>query len=806
MTLIFLCLAWVLGIVAGPALPPGVRMPLVVSGAALLAAAVGARARRGLHRPALVVAACALGWARVAMLPPAGGAGSPAALHGSTVTLRGWVAAPPDVRATYTQLTLQATGAVGSEGARPVHGRVLLQVPHYPAYEYGDELRVTGALEEPPVLEGFDYRAYLAARGIPSLVRRAEVVPEGRRPGAWVALVRRALGVKARLRGVTESILPGAEAGLLSGILLGLDHTLPGDLDDAFRRVGLTHIIVISGYNIAMVAQLLLLSGAILRRTWAVAVALVGVALYGAFVGLDPPVARAVLMGAVWLGGPLVGRRSHSPTSLALATVVMTAANPRQLGDVSFQLSFASTMGLLLLEPVLARGLLAWAERAPEEPRRGRIVRVVRDVLLVTVAAQLATLPVVWHHFRELSLVALLANILVLWSQPAILVAGAAATALGALHLGVGRAAVWVAWPSLRYTVWVVETLARLPWASRPVPELPGGAVAAFYALLALPVLAAGRRPRGATPPPDDGAPPSPALTPRREPPRPPSRAALPSLALATVLVWAAALSLPDGRWGIRFLDVGQGDAIVIRSPGGRTVLVDGGPDPVLLMGRLGRALPFWQRRVDLVVCTHPDADHLSGLLPVLAHRDVGAALESPLMGDSALAQEWRSRLVGRGIPVVTAARGVRVTIGEGELTVLHPPADPSPTMGPNAASTVLLLSVGEVTALLMADVNADVEAELLRAEPDLRGTLLKVAHHGGADATSGAFLGAVEPAAAVISVGADNRFGHPAPDVLGRLAEGGVPVWRTDRCGDVWALTDGERLWMGSARQCEVW
>jgi len=809
MTLIFLGVAWLLGILTGWAVDSSPVPCLAVAGAALAAAAVLGRARPGAHRPALVIAMVALGWARGAWDTSASKEETWAVHHAKDVTLQGWVAKAPDVRATYTQLTVQAVALQVDDEWQTTEGRVLVRAPHYAGLEYGDEVVFSGRLEQPPQLEGFDYRAYLAARGVYALMYRANLERVRVRAGPHVRVVRAALRLKESLRGVILAVLPGAEAGLLSGILLGLDHTLPGELDDAFRRVGLTHIIVISGFNISLLAQVFLLSGAVLRRKRALCVALLGVVVYGAFVGLTPPVARAVLMGLVWLGAGLAGRRSHSLTSLALATTVMTAANPLQLRDVSFQLSFASTMGLLLVEPVLAQGLVRWAERT-DSPLGGRVVRLVRDLVLVTVAAQLVTLPVIWYHFRELSVVSLLANLLVLFVQPGILVLGAVATMLGWVSISVGRVAAWGVWPLLRYTTWVTEELGRLPWASRPVPELPSWAAVAFYVLVAGAVVVAHRL-RSETDcaapafrKPTTGASMEPETRPNAEPLRTLERMGFAALSLLCFLVWAAVFSLPDGHWHLYFLDVGQGDAILIRSPGGRTVLVDGGPDPVLLNARLGRVLPFWQRHVDIVVATHVDSDHLAGLIPVVDRYIVGCALEPPYMGDEPLPESWRQGLHNRDVPLLPAASGMSVWFGDEQvIEVLHPMADLRGPVDANSASLVLRVTAGETVALLTADIDTRAEDELLRRGVGVEAQVLKVAHHGSAGSTSRPWLEAVSPRIAVISTGVDNSFGHPSAAVLERLHEAGVQIWRTDTCGTVEVVTDGRGLWVRTTREC---
>mgnify|MGYP000968521325 CR=1 FL=1 len=229
----------------------------------------------------------------------------------------------------------------------PAHGRALASVPRFPAYAYGEHLLVSGKLEAPSRLEGFDYRGYLAERGIHALLRSARVAPlpaDGRPPA-----LRLLYDARHALQGHIARLMPAPESGLLAGILIGQGHALPEDLADAFRAVGLTHLIIVSGYNFAIVVQT---AQQALRRVvhrWiALWSGLGAVIAYAALVGVSPPVARAAIMGALVIGAALLGRSAHPLTSLAAATWVMSAANPRVLWSVSFQLSFAATLGLLV--------------------------------------------------------------------------------------------------------------------------------------------------------------------------------------------------------------------------------------------------------------------------------------------------------------------------------------------------------------------------------------------------------------------------------------------------------------------------
>ena len=785
MTLVYLATAWTVGIILARQLDPSPHSLATLASVGLLGLLCSWRSKRGRLVAAVTMSALLGGWRYLVSQPVVDDRLLAHYNDGGRVTVQGWVSADPSIRATYAQLELSVEEVERSAVQHPVRGKLVMNVPHYPAHQYGDLLRVSGLLETPPVLDDFSYREYLACRGVHSVMRRVEVtVLPGRRGNHFLG---RVFLFRQTLRKVIEAILPNPDAGLLSGILLGLGHTLPDYLAEAFRATGLTHIIVISGFNISLLLQAVMLGARRLLHRWiALWISLFAVVLYGLFVGPSSPVVRAALMGCLFVIGQLLGRRHHPPTSLAAATLVMTAWNPLVVQSVSFQLSFASTLGLIMVEPILARGLRAWLRDRAGDDQASRWTRVLRDILLATLVAQVATLPIVWCHFAQVSLVSLLANVLVLPVQQAIMVLGAIATGLGALWRPAGRMAAWAVWPFLRYTIIVVESLGKLRWAAIQVPRLSPGLAWALYAFFPL-AFALRRDTR---------------LRTRLREALGRTRAAtisIVALALAAALIWTVVCSLPDQQLHLYVLDVGQGDAILLRTPGGRVILVDGGPDPLVLTSRLGQILPFWQRRIDLVVATHADQDHLAGLIPIVERYKVAHVMEPPSMRETPLSARWHEALAASGTRVVLASRGMKVRLGDNlRLEVLHPPADAANVTedDANENSLVLRVTMGRFHVLLTADIGLQGEADLLKGDSPLQATILKVAHHGADSSTSAGFLSAVRPQTAVVSVGSDNHFGHPSERVLHALSALGCQVLRTDLHGTIECISDGQSYW----------
>ena len=271
----------------------------------------------------------------------------------------------------------------------------------------------------------------------------------------------------------------------------------------------------------------------------------------------------------------------------------------------------------------------------------------------------------------------------------------------------------------------------------------------------------------------------------------------IPPLLVAVMLVWAVVLTLPDDKLHVSFLNVGQGDAILVQTPSHQNILIDGGPSPKALNRELGKKLPFWDRTIDLVVSTQPQADHLAGLVEVLKRYKVNEVVESGIPYNTSVYQEWNSSVSASGVRRDIAIAGQEADLGGGiKLMVLNPPAEHFQGTSDDVDNNgvVLRLEWGEVSFLFTADIRWDGEFELIKERPGLQSTVLKVAHHGSNSSTTGQFLAVVAPQAAVIPVG-NNTFGHPGNKTLERLAE--VKVYRTDENGTVEFITDGERLWV---------
>ena len=721
------------------------------------------------------------------------------------VEIQGMVAEDPDIRDRYCLLTFSASEIIVNGEKEEVSGTALIRVPRYPTYHYGDVLKVSGELETPPRFEDFDYKSYLARQGIYSLIYypNVEVLDHGQglKPLQWI------YSLRERLSASLARALPEPQGSLAQAILLGLRGNIPDSLYAAFSRTGTAHLLAISGLHISIVIAMLLSFGILVfgrQRSIYIWLTLALMWLYAVLAGMHPPIIRAAIMGSLFLMAEYLGRQRSAIIALAFAAAVMVGIQPHVLWSVSFQLSFLAMAGLILLYPYFQ----AWGRKGVASlfGARERITAaggMITDGFAITLAAIVAVGPLVAYNFGVVSLVALPATFFSLPALPFIIVTAVLVAFVGLLVSLVAQILGWLSWLFLSYLIFVVQGFDALPHSSLEVTTISTWHVWGYYVILAGVIASLNHQKQLA----DFFSRLTSGIKKITEGVPKPRHSfsvkwlILPLLVVA-ILVWSMALTMPDDKLHVSFLDVGQGDAILIQTPNGQDILIDGGPDPQKINLELSKKLSFWDRTIDLIVCTQPHADHVTGLVEVLQRYKVRQVLEAEVSYNSSIYQEWCNVVEDKGIEYNIAWAGQEIDLGNGiKLEVLNPPeglwAGTSEDVDNNGV--VLRLSWGQVSFLFTADIRQEAEFELIGQRADLKSTVLKVAHHGSETSTTSQFLAAVDPEVAVISVGADNPFGHPASEVLGRLVDrlGEGNVCRTDEDGTVEFITDGESLWM---------
>jgi competence protein ComEC len=582
------------------------------------------------------------------------------------------------------------------------------------------------------------------------------------------AAVALALSHAGEIRGRAELALgrgmPAREAALARGFVLGEDEQVDDRTTDDFRRSGLSHLLAVSGQNVALLALLAMPVLAALgmplrtRLVWLLGL----IAIYVPLAGAGPSIQRAGIMGGLSVLATLSGRRASRLYALAIAALVLLAVEPSIAADVGWQLSFAAVLGILAFAAPLRAALGNWLGT---RGWRGPLL----DGAAMTIAATLATAPLIAFHFEAVSTLTLLANLLAL---PAV----APAMWLGMLVAAAGQVpGLPVEWLNavnallLAYIAQVAAWCGRPSWAYPQLRLGVGGLIAAYAAIVITAVLS-GRF----------GLLRKPARRAGRTQGTRGAVALIAGLALLA-LVWPAGdgtghAQAPPAGLRVSVLDVGQGDAILLQPAEAPAVLVDGGPPGGGLTARLREA---GVERLGAAVVTHAESDHAGGVRELLGTMPVGQVLFA------AFDRETLAAAHAAAVPSRRLVRGSELRSGRLRLDVLWPPAEllagPAPGGDPNQRGIAMKARWGRFSMLLTADA----EAESVPLDPGPI-DVLKVAHHGSEDGGLAALLDRSRPRLAVISVGDDNPFGHPTAAVLGALADRGVRILRTDRDGTV--------------------
>lgn len=788
MTIVYVGIAWLVGLAAG-ALAAGPLWPWLAIGLGALLVAVLLRHYPQRRRWLVIVAFFCLGAARYASAAPSIDPGHVAHYNDAgEVILVGTVAREPAVRDDRVQLRLEAESIIDAQGQHDIRGLVLITTGRYPVHPYGTRLQLQGELHPPADHPVYDIRERLAREGVFSEMDWTELEVLGHDGGS--PFYRAIYAIKDRARAVILSQLPEPHAALLTGILLGDDSGIPTALAEQFRITGMTHIIAISGFNIAILAAILLRgSRPFVGPRYCAWVAIGGVIIYTILVGADPAVVRAAVMAAIFIfAGRVMGRPSYAPAGLMSAVLLMTLFDPAIIWSIGFQLSVAATLGLMLYVDPWKR----WAEARAQEivsPAVARsLARFMADIIISTLAAMLLTMPLIMYHFRQLSIISPLANLFILPAQPGVMAWGILATLIGLAVPVAGKALSWVTWLFLNYTIGRVRFFASLPAASAEVHLSLFGLVAIYAIIFGLTWWAKlGRKRRG-------------EMVSRLKQNVNRRLAVLGSAGLAVLAVsWA--VSQPDGRLHVAFLDVGQGDATFIQTPSGRQILVDGGAYPSVLFDHLGRQIPFWDREIDLVIVTHPDADHAAALPGVFDRYRVGRLIDNGQAGDEQSYQALLEAAAARDVPIHHALAGETIAIDDGvSLQVLSPNSDQwSVASDQNNQSVAFRLVYGDFSLLMTGDAGQAAEAAIISGGCQLASVVYKAGHHGAKTSSSAAFLEAVRPQILLVSAGAGNWYGHPDEEVLQRAGSMGAAVLRTDELGTIEVTTDGQRMWWES-------
>lgn len=718
------------------------------------------------------------------------------------IAFRGVVASDPDQREFGTVVDLKrcavgpAEGVDAGEIAIPTRLRVLFSDDAEARIDKerltrGDTIegRWTVVADSGPANRGaFRYDAWLKQQGFAATLNSEDADaltitrPTLRQPfDATLAAVGRyrEAAVERVRRHVSER-----SARVLEAIFFGRARALEARQREAFVRSGMAHLFAVSGLHTGVIALFLffLLRSTRVPPRAAYVITCVGLVFFAALNGFRPSVVRAGVMFAC-MGLPFLLRyKIESISALAIAAVATLAFAPRSLWQPSFQLSYVCMFGLVTLTPILSE-VITLGGRSDEEPLFGWRRWIENYCLVpfrVCLAAQLALAPMLALYFHRVSLIAPIANIVAALPAFVAICSTALLVTVGFISEALASTLGVVAETAARALLAVGIDFSFVPMGSIALPAFPPYLAGLYYLLLFV----------------------APYVEPVRSPVDPQRRRVSLAIRLGaiTLLLLVAPLApLANRSLRVTFIDVGQGDSCLIEFPDGSTMLVDGGRSQY--GDAAGRAiLPTLATRgvdrLDVVVASHPDADHIGGLPAVMLAFPPRLTIDTGARDDTELARAFNRAAAGLSVQRETGRAGQRIRHGACVTRFLWPPADAPTTQDWNDRSLVMEIEYGEFSMLLTGDIDDIIERKLIARDTVDDATILKASHHGSRHGTSSAFLEATDPLSVLISCGATNRYGHPSPETLARIIDADALVFRTDRQGAVEYKTDGKRLW----------
>ena len=698
----------------------------------------------------------------------------------------GYLIRDPIRKSNRTDLYIDTYAITRGDTIRSCEGRLLVQIRNTTSLnlKYGDIIEIEGDLVRPRERRnpgGFDYRAYLARQNIHAIlyVNQDDNLHQLKGQKGNFLLRRVIYPVRRKLLQDIDVLLPESTRPLLKTLLLGDRTELDHEMRDAYARAGIVHILAVSGLHVGFIALILSFLFGLIRLPWKSRTFFIiaGLLFYVLLTEGRPPVFRAALMASIYLFGQLLDRRTTPLNAVGAAGLFLLLINPARLFDPGFQLSFAAVISILIFYPRLSEWIIpgiSIRKRWINKPVKGIV-----SLIILSFSAQLGTLPLTLTYFNRLPVLALFFNTL------AIPLAGLI-VALGFTTLLFAQFSMWMAGSFsilthllIRLLNKLVEHTASLPFASFTLPS-PDLWIICFYVLILSAIFFWKQK------------------TLRYS-------IILTCLIILNGQMWLNVFRNSDNKLTYLQFDVGQGDAALILCPRNKTILIDGGPAYETFDAGERIIAPYLIREgirtIDLMICTHPHNDHVGGLNYILDHFRVKSILISASKYESDLAVSFINRIKETGIQHRTIiAPDSLVSFPGIHLLFLGPDSLHFTSLNRrmknlNNQSIVTLLIHGRAACLLTGDAEKEAEQTMMRRWTDLDCDLLKVGHHGSKTSSSEAWIDAVQPDHALISVAERNRYGLPDDCIINRYLEHGIQIHRTDRDGALLFESDGNTL-----------
>ncbi len=648
--------------------------------------------------------------------------------------------------------------------------------------KYGDHIVCKGNLRAPPGLRnpgGFDYRSYLAANGIHAIMSMEsdvmlQVLAENK---GKMLLQAGVYPVRRFVLDVVNKSLTRQPAALLKGLLVGAREDIHTELYNAFANVGVIHVLAVSGLHVGFI----LIGLNFIFKTLGVSpgykgmLTLAGLYFFVLLTGSHPPVVRAAIMAGTYTVGKMLHRRATAVNTLSIAMMIILLLNPLDLFQVGFQLSCTAVLGIVLLYGAFSRWLKPVITQLYEQDHRF-LINVIR-LFLVSLAAQLATLPLTAWYFGRVPVVSLLLNLLIVPLTMVVVSAGFVGVIIAALFQPLGVLILWLDGWLLRVMIWIVEWSSVLPFAGLQTARPSLLWILIYFAMLASVLAAAFNRKQVF------------------------KGLVFGILVLITINVWKPVFT--QDKLKVTFFDVGQGDAALFEYPDGSTMLIDCGEKTEYFDCGEQIVAPYLRQNgiqtLDVLVVTHTHSDHCGGAPFLIRNLDV-KSLVWPATSDTINALKIQLDSLARSLNVerTNPFAGDIIECGKyGKAMVLHPDSGMIGYVNEhpaelNNASLVLLIPWGNFKFLMTGDAEKESEIQYLQYGNLLKCDVLKIGHHGSDTATGEALLDKTSPQFAIVSVGQRNRFGLPSDSLMMEIQDRSTRLLRTDLDGAVVIETDG--------------
>lgn len=632
-------------------------------------------------------------------------------------------------------------------------------------FNRGDMVKLQGDLEPPrkPGNPGeFDYPQYLAHQGIyynltVKSAGQATLISPATGPLKWIDSFR------GQAEKLTQQALSKDESAVLLGMLLGGRAGMEEEQYSDFQKTGIVHLFSVGGLHVGFLLVLVAWLTSLGRlgargKFWAGVFILL---IYGTMVAWPAPVIRAVIMGILGLLAYYSGRDNSLLNALAISGLVILLVSPDNLFNLSFQLTILASWGLIYLFPLVK-------ERLPYKGWGW-------DMILIPICAELAVLPLVAYYFNLFTPISIFTNILITYLAGGAVILGFMAFLLASFLPFLATLLLYPAGLFIEMILYIVQWTKMVPGAYIWVATPAVGMIVLYFIAIGAGIKALKK----------------------------PFQSRYGLIAIALMLIFLIGLLLPAscynrGNLEIAFIDVGQGDSILLKSPQGRFVLVDGGGSQLYDVG-VKTLLPYLHyrgiRQLDMIINTHPDIDHLKGLESVAGEMEVKYLGLPESILDRKEYQNLKSIASRQNIPLVPLRNGQLINLEEGlEIKVLNPEKEIYSGNNFNQESVVLQVRYGDFSAFLTGDIPVEVMPAVLK-KAEMPTTLVKVPHHGSKGSLLPRFYEQLKPCYAIISVGENNPFGHPYPAVLEMLAQEGIRVFRTDQDGAIIVQSNGNDL-----------